>query len=324
MGAELQIPRFHECSRFNFFITYQPGSKNVKPDALSRQLSSEESPAIPESILPDSFVVASLTWEVESAVKEAQCTEPDPSNGLPIRFFIPHADRSEVLQWVHASRFSCHSGISRTLTLLERHFWWPSMEADTHSFVTSCTVCARSKSSHRSLLGLLRPLPVPGRSWSHITLDFVAGLPPSEGNTVTLTIVDCFSKAAHFVDLPKLPLAWETADLMVQHVFRLHGIPLDIISDRGAQFISQVWKSFCQALGAPVSLSSGFHPQTNGPSECTNQELEAALGLALGAHIFHGLNMLTALSFPLLLACRLSNAPSDTCHHCFWPRRGRL
>ncbi len=77
---------------------------------------------------------------------------------------------------------------------------------------------------------------------------------------------------------PKLlPSARETADLMVKHVFHLHNIPLDIASDRGPQFISQVWKSFCQALGTIVSLSSGFHPQTNGQSERTNQELEVAL-----------------------------------------------
>lgn len=65
--------------------------------------------------------------------------------------------------------------------------------------------------------------------------------------------------------------------MLVEHVFRLHGIPVDIVSDRGPQFISQVWKSFCNALGAKVSLSSGFHPQTNGQTERANQDLEAAL-----------------------------------------------
>lgn len=124
--------------------------------------------------------------------------------------------------------------------------------------------------------GLLRPLPVSRRPWSHIALDFVTGLPPSSGNTVTLT-VDRFSKAAHFFALPKLPSALETAQLPTQHVFRLHGIPLDIVSDCGPQFTSRVWKEFCTNLGAQVSLSSGFHPQTNGQSEWANQELEAML-----------------------------------------------
>lgn len=81
------------------------------------------------------------------------------------------------------------------------------METDTEAYVLACDVCARGKASHRPPAGLLRPLPTPGRLWSHIALDFVTGLPPSEGNTVILTIVDRFSKAAHFIGLPKLPSA---------------------------------------------------------------------------------------------------------------------
>lgn len=81
----------------------------------------------------------------------------------------------------------------------------------------------------------------------------------------------------HFVALPKLPTATETSHLLVHHVFCLHGIPSDIVFDRGPQFISQIWKMFCQALGATVSLSSGFHPQTNGQAERAKQDLGAAL-----------------------------------------------
>ncbi|KAI3364494.1 hypothetical protein L3Q82_011280 [Scortum barcoo] len=125
------------------------------------------------------------------------------------------------------------------------------MEADIRGFVQACTVCARGKSSHQPPSGLLQPLSVPGRPWSHIALDFVTGLPPSNGKTVILTIVDRFSKAAHFVALAKLPTARETADLLANHVVRLHGIPWDIVSDRGPQFISQ--------------------------TERTNQDLESAL-----------------------------------------------
>ena len=101
----------------------------------------------------------------------------------------------------------------------------------------------------------------PRRPWSHIALDFVTGLPPSHGNTTILTVVDRFSKSVHLVPLPKLPSAKETADLLVQHVFRLHGLPVDVVSDRGPQFTSNFWRAFCNLLGAKVSLSSGFHPQ---------------------------------------------------------------
>uniref|UniRef100_A0A8C8DEE2 Integrase catalytic domain-containing protein n=1 Tax=Oryzias sinensis TaxID=183150 RepID=A0A8C8DEE2_9TELE len=151
------------------------------------------------------------------------------------------------------------------------------MEKDVRECVAACSTCARSKSSSSAPAGLLHPLPTPDRPWSHLAMDFVTGLPPSHGNAVILTVVDRFSKMAHFIPLPQLPTASETANLMINHVFRHHGIPVDIVSDRGPQFTSQVWKAFCSALGATVSLTSGYHPQSNGQAERANQELEAAL-----------------------------------------------
>lgn len=151
------------------------------------------------------------------------------------------------------------------------------MEKDTKEFIAACSVCAQNKTSNRPPSGLLLPLPIPSRPWSHISLDFVTGLPSSNGNTVVLTIVDRFSKFAHFVPLPGLPSSRETADLLVKHVFSLHGIPSDIVSDRGPQFTSQVWQAFCLALNINVSLSSGYHPQTNGQTERANQQMEVAL-----------------------------------------------
>ncbi|XP_060924550.1 uncharacterized protein LOC132998821 [Limanda limanda] len=121
------------------------------------------------------------------------------------------------------------------------------------------------------------PLPVPHRPWSDIALDFVTGLPPSKGNTTILTVVDRFSKMVHFIPLPKLPSAKETAEAVLEHVFRIHGFPKDVVSDRGPQFVSQFWKAFCSLLGATVSLSSGYHPQSNGQAERMNQDLETGL-----------------------------------------------
>ena len=150
------------------------------------------------------------------------------------------------------------------------------MGQDAHQYVSSCTACAIGKSINKPPSGYLRPLPVPERPWSHIVLDFVTGLTPSQGNSVILTIIDQFSKAVHFIALSKLHSAKETADLLVPHVVRLNGLPLDVVSDRGPQFTSKVWQAFFWALGVTVSLSSGFHPQNNGQTKRANQELEAA------------------------------------------------
>lgn len=82
---------------------------------------------------------------------------------------------------------------------------------------------------------------------------------------------------AHFVPLQKLPSAKETAQLLVQHVFRLHGLPMDVVSDRGLQFSSTFWTEFCRLVGAIPSLFFGFHPQSIGQMERLNLDLESAL-----------------------------------------------
>lgn len=149
--------------------------------------------------------------------------------------------------------------------VVKQRFWWPKMESEVGEYVAACPVCARNKVSRRPSPGLLRPLPVPTRPWSDVSLDFVTGLPLSQGNTTILTIVDRFSKLVHFVEVA------------LSNVFRLHGFPKDVVSDRGPQFVSKFWKEFCALLGATVSLSSGHHPQSNGQTERLNQELETGL-----------------------------------------------
>ncbi|KAI2644447.1 Transposon Tf2-9 polyprotein [Labeo rohita] len=99
------------------------------------------------------------------------------------------------------------------------------------------------------------------------------GSPELEGNTCVLVILDRFSKACKFIPLRGLPTAVDTAELLFQHTFRHFGLPEEIVSDRGPQFISHVWKAFFKSLGISVSLSSGSHPQTNGQTERKIQDL---------------------------------------------------
>ncbi len=151
------------------------------------------------------------------------------------------------------------------------------MALDIRLFVLACSVCATSKTSNRPPAGLLQALSVPSRPWFHISLDFVTGLLSSQGNTAVLTEVDWFSKATHFIPLPKLGSARETAVAVIDHVFRIHGLPTDVVSDREPQFISKFWREFCHLLGAGVSLSSGFHSQSIGQTERANQDLDWVL-----------------------------------------------
>lgn len=147
--------------RFNFTITFRPGSKNTKPDALSRHFAVQECSSKPETIVPSSCMAGAVTWEIEITVREAQRDQPDPGNGPPNRLVVPDAARSQVLLWGHASRSTCHPGYNRTLKFLQRCFWWPTMGADTRAFVAACQVCARGKAVHQPPAGLLCPLPIP-------------------------------------------------------------------------------------------------------------------------------------------------------------------
>lgn len=264
-------------SRFNFTLSFRPGSQNQKPDALSRLYDPEPLAVEPKTILPLNRVIGAFSWQVESDVKEANVMNPAPSECPNNLLFVPEALHSKVIHWAHSSVLSCHPGVARTMFRIQQRFWWPSMKKNVAEYVAACPVCACNKTSSQVKMGLLQPLPIPHRPWSHISMDFVTGFPSSRGKTTVLTVVDRFSKMAHFIPLTKLPSAKVTAEVMMNHVFRIHGFPNDIVSDRGPQFISAFWKEFCRLIGATVSLSSGYHPQSNGQSERLNQELETTL-----------------------------------------------
>ena len=264
-------------TRFHFSIMFKPGSENVRADALSRQFSDLPEPEEPETILPETCFVGAVTWDLEDEVVRALGSTPAPDGCPPHCLFVPSELRAKVLDWGHTHKLSGHPGAARTEEFLRRRFWWPGLSADTRAFVAACDVCARGKNSHRPPAGLLHPLEIPSRPWSHIAMDFVTGLPLSNGHSVILTIVDRFSKAVHYVPLAKLPSSSELAELLALHVVRLHGIPVDIVTDRGPQFASKTWQAFCRGIGAKVSLTSGYHPQSNGQAERANQSLEETL-----------------------------------------------
>lgn len=148
--------------QFRFSISFRPGSKNTKADALSRQYSPDEEHLEPAPVLPASCRVGFLSWSVEETIQQALQTEPDPGTG----HFIPAAARSAVIRWAHASRFSCHPGTGRTISLLKRHFWWRTLERDVKEYVAACEICARSKTRTQRPSGLLQPLAIPSRPWT--------------------------------------------------------------------------------------------------------------------------------------------------------------
>ena len=198
------------CSRFNFHLAYRPGSKSVKPDALSRYFESKIREMTPDTILRPEVFVYAIEMDIERTVISALGTGATPSSCPDGKLYVPVNVRSQVIQWGHSSRLSGHSGANMTTSFNQRKFWWPGMREDIINFVSACSVCAQAKVRHQPPQGSLQPLPIPHSLWSHIALDFVTGLPPSNHHNTILTIIDRFSKTVHFIHLTKLPSESQT------------------------------------------------------------------------------------------------------------------
>ena len=154
------------------------------------------------------------------------------------------------------------------------------MQKDVIRFVRNCRTCQRSKAPRDKYNELLHPLPIPTERWQDISMDFITGLPEVNGRNAILTVVDRLSKERHFLPCTALDegtSAEATAGLLIEGVFRLHGLPRTIVSDRGPQFTSDIWKAFCKRLGITSKLSTAFHPQTDGQTERANQDVERQL-----------------------------------------------
>ncbi|KAI2659483.1 Transposon Tf2-9 polyprotein [Labeo rohita] len=255
-------------TRFEFIVTYRPGSKNTKADALSRQTYTISCPDQTETIIPTSLLLAPVHWDIVTEIEHANQEHVPPTECPQGKLFVPEPLRNRLLTQVHETPSSGHPGIDATIHLLRNRFWWPTLVKETIRFINNCPTCQTSKPSKHLPAGLLQPLPLPQRPWSHITIDFITDLPNSQGNTVILTISDRFSKACRLI-----PSALETAEVLCNQVFRLYGLPNDIVSDRGPQFTSRLWSSFFRLLNVNISLTSGYHPQSNGQSERLNQEI---------------------------------------------------
>ena len=143
--------------------------------------------------------------------------------------YIPEKLRLDILLKYHDSPAAGHLGVKRILELIFRNFWWPRMEIDVRDFIKSCETCMRNKKSRQRKYGLLQPLEVPERPWKSITIDFLCGLPPSKGFTVIVVVVDRFSKMVHLIPFKDIPNASQTAKAFIKHIYRLHGLPYDII-----------------------------------------------------------------------------------------------
>jgi hypothetical protein len=192
------------------------------------------------------------------------------------RLWVPRGEalRTRLIELTHTSLVTGHPGREITYQMMARDYFWPGMANDVRQYVRNCDVCGRTKPWRDGLQGLLKPLPIPDRIWKEISIDFVEGLPESEGKTKLMVVTDRLSKDVVFV-----PLASTEVDTVVrafiEYVVAYHWLPDAIVSDRGGQFVSHLWKRLCEILKINRRLSTAFHPQTDGATERMNSTWEA-------------------------------------------------
>jgi hypothetical protein len=184
-----------------------------------------------------------------------------------------------ILQEEHDSKVAGHFGQYKTYERITQNFFWSKMEDEIRDYVRSCDICQRDKASRHKKYGLLRSLDIPYRPWDCISMDFIVALPESEGFDKIWVVVDRLSKMAHFIPLKSGHAAptTELAKAFAKEIWRLHGLPSEILSDRDSQFTSGFWNELMLHLGIKLKLSTSFRPQTDGQTEIVNQVIEQYL-----------------------------------------------
>jgi hypothetical protein len=197
------------------------------------------------------------------------------------RLYVPDNEdiKTSILSQCHDHPSAGHFGRYKTVELVSRDFYWPHLSKFVSHYIQTCEVCQRSKKQRHLPHGLLQPLPIPSAPWLSTSLDFIVGLPlsgPSSFDSI-LVIVDRFTKMAHFIPCHTTDSSRDFARLYHDNIIKLHGLPQDIVSDRGSVFLSHFWRDVCKILDIKQNLSTAFHPQSDGQTERINGILEQYL-----------------------------------------------
>ncbi|GJJ76350.1 hypothetical protein EMPS_08709 [Entomortierella parvispora] len=277
---------------YNFDFRYKRGVDNIVPDALSRRPDHQDKP-------PDQTSLASLQVDIDPSLHDQlrQGYADDPkcmkimelhkdaaptdryflSEGLLFtniagrtRLCIPDNDkiRNQLLHDAHDSKLAGHLGFDKTYDLLCRRFYWPRLAKDTKAYVLSCDLCQRNKPSLQQPAGLYMPLAIPGQRWDTVSMDFIVKLPKTARGYDAITVfVDKLSKQVHFCPSNTTDTAADVARIFFREVFRLHGMPRAIVSDRDSRFTGHFWTTLMGLMDTKLDMSTSFHPQSDGQTE---------------------------------------------------------
>jgi len=294
-------------------IHYHLGKANVVADALSRRsyVNMAYTTQLPEELCEEfkylnlGIVANTMELEVESTleqeIRKGQMGDErikDIAERIVIgkapgfhmddqgtvwfgkRICVPEVKsiRESILREAHDSAYSIHPGSTKMYLDLKERYWWYGLKRDVAEHVAICDTCQRVKAEHQRPAGLLQPMKIPEWKWEEVGMDFIVGLPRTQrGFDSIWVIVDRLTKVAHFIPVKVTYSSAKLAELYMERIVCLHGVPKKIVSDRGTQFTSHFWQKLHESMDTKLNFSSAYHPQTDGQTERTNQILEDML-----------------------------------------------
>ncbi|MCO5605677.1 hypothetical protein L7F22_059860 [Adiantum nelumboides] len=273
---------------YDFDIKYRPGKDNVVADGLSHK-SFLNAISIPNNPILDMIKEASqkdpeyqeLIARIQNAREAKETSRPAKEYSLQGDFLyyeqrlcVPKDPtlKKAILFKAHDSPISRHPRYAKTLNAIRKSYFWPGMKGDILRYVKQCLSCQRIKAERIKLLGQLKPLDIPQMKWECISMDFVTGLPSVAGYDSVYVVVDMLTKVAHLIPIKTTYRAFDISRVFIKEIFRLHGLPKRIVSNRDTKFTSKFWTSLFQAIGTQLCFSTAYHPQTDGQTERVNQK----------------------------------------------------
>ena len=281
-----------ELADYDIEIHHLQGKDNGRADALSRREDHDTGERDNEGVvvLPDHlFARTTRTTRIlqdEDVIR--RWVDPHRLKNIGGRWTKdnrqvitgPLEERRTIIRSLHDSPAYGHPGISRTVELVERSYWWPGLRRDIAEYVRGCGECQRHKVNNRPTKAPLQPIYPQDNAtpFEVVALDFITKLPASNEYDSILTITDqgC-TKMTHFVPCNETITAEETAQLFLEVIVRRYRLPNKIISDRDPRFTSKFIRELCRTLGIQQNTSSAYHPRTDGQSERNNQWVETYL-----------------------------------------------
>lgn len=273
-------------AEFDFEIVYKAGKENQAADALSRchlnvVCEIEEDGSLIEEI-NRAIQEDEHFKEIYQRIKSGNAWPSDADYqlnekgqlGFKGRLCIPNncTIKKKLFAEHHCSDISGHLGVIKTYDQMYQRYYWPNMFKDIEKLVTHCEVCQQNKVINQKPSGLLQPLQVPSRRWEEICMDFVSGLPKTKHGFDTIwTIMDRLSKRLHLIPVKATTTAEKLAKLFFDGIFKHHGMPKVIVSDRDPRFCSRFWQELTKYMDTRLAMTTAFHPQANGQIERTNR-----------------------------------------------------